>query len=700
MMAFKLEKQNNLNWWAIFAVITAIAFGTRLYKIEEPDHVCWDETHFGKMGSWYINHTFFFDVHPPLGKMLIGLSGKLTGYNGTFAFNKPGDKYLDHQYLGMRLFCVLLGTIIIPFSFLIVWELTYSLCAAALGASFIIFDVGMITLSQYILLDPILMFFIVGSVLGMVKFQSKRQKPFSAVWWFWLLWTGVFMACSISVKFVGLFIVLLIGFHTVYDLWNILGNLNISMVEVMKHFAARVICLICVPAILYMSFFYIHLKTLYKSGSGDGFFSSAFQSQLEGNSLYHAHMPRDVAYGAVVTIKNHRTGGGYLHSHWHLYPENIGARQQQVTAYSHKDENNKWMIKKFDSQPNPNDLKSSIELVANGDLIRLEHVVTRRNLHSHKEMAPVTKRHHQVTCYGENGTGDANDVWKVEIVGEGEHATVATVTSKLRIIHYLTGCALHSHSKQLPKWGYEQMEVTCNPNLRDPNNLWNIEDNYFPRLPNVSFEVYAPSFLERFFESHAVMIQGNAGLKPKEGEITSKPWQWPINLRGQFFSGQQLKIYLLGNPIIWWGNLIVLLFYFILKLIIAIQEQRGLKQRQELKELNDKTMDACLWLFLGWALHYLPFYAMSRVLYFHHYFPALIFNSWLSAVVIDYVLKILFHILPENIAYFLYHGILGLILATLSYSFVLFSPLAYGIENSEATNTSTTNIKWLDSWEF
>lgn len=50
-------------------------------------------------------------------------------------------------------------------------------------------------------------------------------------------------------------------------------------------------------------------------------------------------------------------------------------------------------------------------------------------------------------------------------------------------------------------------------------------------VPNVSFEVYAPNFLKRFIESHAVMFQGNAGLKPKEGEVTSKPWQWPINYR-------------------------------------------------------------------------------------------------------------------------------------------------------------------------
>lgn len=55
-------------------------------------------------------------------------------------------------------------------------------------------------------------------------------------------------------------------------------------------------------------------------------------------------------------------------------------------------------------------------------------------------------------------------------------------------------------------------------------------------VPNVSFHVYAPSFFARFLESHAVMLQGNAGLKPKEGEITSRPWQWPINYKVNYFT--------------------------------------------------------------------------------------------------------------------------------------------------------------------
>lgn len=308
-------------WQYAFAVIVLASLATRLYKIEEPDHVCWDETHFGKMGSWYINRTFFFDVHPPLGKMLIGLAGHVTGYNGSFAFNKPGDKYFDTPYLGMRIFCALLGAAIPPCAFIAVGSLTQRISAAIFGSSLILFDVGMVTLTQYILLDPPLLCFIIAAFASAVSLQ--HLEAFSVPWWSCLTCTGFFLACSISVKFVGLFIVLTVGAHTAWDLWDILGNLKVPISTLQRHFIARAICLIALPIVLYVFFFYCHLHRLSKSGNGDGFYSSEFQARLEGNSLYTASMPRQVAYGAKISLKNHRTGGAYLHSHHHLYPEGI-----------------------------------------------------------------------------------------------------------------------------------------------------------------------------------------------------------------------------------------------------------------------------------------------------------------------------------------------------------------------------------------
>lgn len=71
----------------------------------------------------------------------------------------------------------------------------------------------------------------------------------------------------------------------------------------------------------------------------------------------------------------------------------------QVTTYTHKDDNNRWLVKKYNKDLVNDD--GEVELVRHGDLIRLEHVVTHRNLHSHREPAPISKKHLQVTGYGE-----------------------------------------------------------------------------------------------------------------------------------------------------------------------------------------------------------------------------------------------------------------------------------------------------------
>ena len=694
------KDQNNAENKAYFfsiTIVTIISLMTRLYNIEIPAHVCWDETHFGKMGSWYINRTFFFDVHPPLGKMLIGLAGVLTGYDGSFPFSKPGDDYGDTAYVGMRVFCALLGSLLVPLAYQVVWLLTNSIPASLFAAALIIFDTGTLTLSRHILLDPILMFFILLSVYTCLKFLSFRSQAFSAVWWLWMCACGVSLAGALGVKFVGLFIILLVGYTTAVDLWNLLADLSVSIFLLFIHVTARIAGLIVVPLLTYCLFFAIHFKVLNHSGNGDGFFSTGFQSQLQGNKLYNVSMPQYIAYGSVITLKQRRTGGAYLHSHVHLYPEEHPPKQQQVTTYSHKDENNKWLVK-----PANREVKDSeVVYVKSGDVIILEHVATKRNLHSHKEPAPVSKHQYQVSGYGQDGIGDANDYWLIEIEGQDIGEKIETVRSKLRIIHYHVRCALYSHDKKLPKWGWEQLEATCHKNPKEPNALWSLEEVIDPRLPNVSFEVYSSSFFEKFVESHAVMTQGNSGLKPKEGEITSRPWQWPIDYRGQVFSGLNHRIYLLGNPIIFWFLLGMKFVFLFIWATYKIRCKRNLPMKQDLKLYCERTFKVCWWLLMGWAIHYAPFWAMARVLYFHHYFPAFLFSAMFGGVMIDFLITLLCVCMPDGFAIKVFNWCVLLVLGSIMFSFYLFYPLAYGMSGPMSSELGMMHrVKWLESWDL
>ncbi|ESO86133.1 hypothetical protein LOTGIDRAFT_129702 [Lottia gigantea] len=687
------------SYYFCLLVFTSASLASRLYNIENPSHICWDETHFGKMGSWYINRTFFFDVHPPLGKMMIGLAGILTGYDGSFPFSKPGDPYDDTQYVGMRVACALMGAAVVPLSFQIVWLLTHSLVACILASSLILFDTGTLTLSRHILLDPIMLFFIMAATYSMLKFLSFNKKSYTFKWWLWMFITGFFLACSIGVKFVGLFVILLCGISTIIDLWSLFGDLSLTFTDIVKQFIARVIGLILVPAVFYIIFFGIHLKVLNHSGNGDGFFSSAFQAQLIGNKLYNVSMPANIAYGSVLTLKQRRTGGAYLHSHWHLYPDELPPRQQQVTTYSHKDENNYWIIKPADRNV---DMNSPPQFVRSGDSIRLEHVVTHRNLHSHREPAPISRRQYQVSGYGQNGTGDANDIWVIEIQGASKGTPVQTVRSKLKIIHLHVRCALHSNDKKLPKWGWEQLEATCHPNIKEPKALWSVEEVKDDRLPNVNFDVYSPSFIDKVIESHAVMTQGNSGLKPKEGEITSRPWQWPINYRGQIFSGKDYRIYLLGNPVIFWLCLVVMVIFLMMFTVYSIRCQRGIKIPKVLKAYHNKMFNACWWLLLGWSLHYLPFWTMTRVLYFHHYFPAFLYSAMLTGIMLDYMIARVCFLLPEKYIAKFYLGSILTVLSSIVYSFYLFHPVTYGMAGPMASdeNGMMYGLKWVEAWDI
>lgn len=194
--------------------------------------------------------------------------------------------YEDVPYVAMRMLPATLGVLLVPITYLTLRGLDCRATTALLGSVFVTFENGLITQSRLILLDSPLLFFTGLTTMLWVGFcNENRHKPFTDMWWIWLFLSGLGLGAVVSCKWVGLFTIATIGFSTLFQLWNLLGDLRVTPRLFAKHFMARAICLIAVPILFYMSMFAIHFLLLQNSGDGDGFMSSQFQHTLRGRGM-------------------------------------------------------------------------------------------------------------------------------------------------------------------------------------------------------------------------------------------------------------------------------------------------------------------------------------------------------------------------------------------------------------------------------
>jgi endonuclease/exonuclease/phosphatase family metal-dependent hydrolase len=172
------------------------------------------------------------------------------------------------------------------------------------------------------------------------------------------------------------------------------------------------------------------------------------------------------AYGDVIKLR-HGATGHILHSHGASYGHPGSSRQQQITAFAAADDNDYWLVK--GPHGTPDDHRRG-QPVRHGEVIRLEHVATRRNLHSHAGFPSPRTGQQEVTGFGANGQGDGNDDWRIEV----EDAGAWEAGERVRLIHVNTNHALHSHAGlSHPQWTLGQQEVTGFPQ-RDDNDWWRL----------------------------------------------------------------------------------------------------------------------------------------------------------------------------------------------------------------------------------
>lgn len=127
-------KSDNLLFDVIVCVLLGIlSFYSRFCGLDHPNEVVFDEKHFGQFVSWYVRGEYFIDIHPPLGKLLMLLSGTLLGYNDHTDYNMISAPYPDYSYMYLRFMPALFGSLLVPLMYLTLRTMSLSRPPSCLG---------------------------------------------------------------------------------------------------------------------------------------------------------------------------------------------------------------------------------------------------------------------------------------------------------------------------------------------------------------------------------------------------------------------------------------------------------------------------------------------------------------------------------------------------------------------------------------
>jgi len=172
-----------------------------------------------------------------------------------------------------------------------------------------------------------------------------------------------------------------------------------------------------------------------------------------------------VTCGSILKLYNSRQGVR-LHSHDIKYGS--GSGQQSVTGSTQEDDHNSyWAVRGFH-----NSQCERGEKVKCDDIIRLQHMATKRNLHSHLFQSPIS-HNQEVSAFGDDGKGDRGDNWIVKCSGKFWNRK-----DKVRFQHLDTMKFLHASHETFGRPIAGQREIVGYQN-EDAANQWLAQEGVY-----------------------------------------------------------------------------------------------------------------------------------------------------------------------------------------------------------------------------
>ena len=246
------------------SLILGISLITHFAFFGRPNQTVFDEVHFGKFISGYYTHEYYFDIHPPLGKLMIAGFAKIFSFKPEFSFAQIGDKFPDNKYLALRFLPSLAGALLPAIIFLLALQLKFTPRAAFVAGLLISIENALIVQTHYILMDGFLL--LLGFLSLLFYFKSRTEILDTK----YLILASVFGGLAISIKWTGLTFLALPFFIEVF---RVLRQKNFRQLSKLP------VYFLIIPLIIYFSVFTVHFSLLTKHGTGDAFMSTDFHNE-------------------------------------------------------------------------------------------------------------------------------------------------------------------------------------------------------------------------------------------------------------------------------------------------------------------------------------------------------------------------------------------------------------------------------------
>ena len=228
--------------WIIILIIMAISFLIRIWSLGKIGDLIFDEVYFVNFAKNYLNGVSFFDIHPPLGKLIIALGIKIFG-DTSFTW---------------RIMPAIFGTLLIGLGYLTGKELGGKIVGLFTALIFAL-DGMFLVYSRTGLIDIFLVFFIMLSFFIFLKYANTNKTIY-------LILAGISLGLCASVKYIGALVFLVF----ILIIWT-------KRIYLIKNLWKFILFLFILPIVVYTLIFLFNFH-------GIDFFSKFFEWHIQSFS--------------------------------------------------------------------------------------------------------------------------------------------------------------------------------------------------------------------------------------------------------------------------------------------------------------------------------------------------------------------------------------------------------------------------------